>query len=201
MTADLPDDAKEEYRRIPWIWRVSIAAGRKNDAKVLADLLDASLPKPGEPLRDWQAVVIGGGVINGLSLENVWPGRRIPELLKDRPEPAKRWEESLKQAATMAESQKVPTGTRYDALRMIALRGWDAAGPGLTKYLPKSAHPELQMGAVSGLVDVERPEVAGLLVKALPDLDDANRKLARRPVYFALLIGRTPCSTDWRRGR
>jgi hypothetical protein len=34
------------------------------------------------------------------------------------------------------------------------------------------------LGAVSGLVDVERPEVAGLLVKALPDLDDTNRKLA-----------------------
>lgn len=178
MTADMPDDAKEEYRRIPWIWRVSIAAGRKNDATVLADLLDASLPKPGEPLKDWQAVVIGGGVINGLSLENVWPGRRIPELLKDRPEPAKRWEESLKQASAMAEAEKVPTGTRYDALRMIALRGWDVAGPGLTKYLPKSAHPELQMGAVSGLVDVERPEVAGLLLKALPDLADGNRKLA-----------------------
>ena len=48
MTADLPDDTKEEYRRIPWIWRVSIAAGRTNDAKALADLLDASLPKPGE---------------------------------------------------------------------------------------------------------------------------------------------------------
>jgi putative membrane-bound dehydrogenase-like protein len=178
MTADLPDDAKEEYRRIPWIWRVAIAAGRKNDAKVLAELLDASLPKPGEPLKDWQAVVIGGGVINGLGLENVWPGRRIPELLKDRPELAKRWEQSLKQATTMAEAEKVPTGTRYDALRMIALRGWDVAGPGLTKYLPKTAHPELQMGAVSGLVDVERPEVAGLLVKALPDLDDTNRKLA-----------------------
>jgi putative membrane-bound dehydrogenase-like protein len=179
MTAGLPaGDGKEEYRRIPWVWRVAIAAGRKNDAKTLADLLDAALPKPGEPLRDWQAVVIGGGIINGLSLETVWPGRRIPELLKDRHGLAERWGESLKLAAAMADDPKVPTGTRYDALRMVALRDWPAAGPQLAKYLAKSAHPELQMGAVSGLADVERPEAAALLLTALPDLAADDRKLA-----------------------
>jgi putative membrane-bound dehydrogenase-like protein len=178
MTTALPADADEEYRRIPWVWRVSIAAGRENDAKVLADLLDAALPKPGEPLRDWQAVVGGGGVVNGLSLENVWPGRRVPELLKDRPELAKRWDETLKLAAAMADDPKVKTGTRYDALRMVALTPWESAGPQLVKYLAKSTHPELQMGAVSGLADVERPEAAALLLKALPDLTADNRKLA-----------------------
>jgi len=178
MAADLPDDEKEEYRRIPWIWRVSIAAGRKNDAKVLADLLDASLPKAGEPLKDWQAVVIGGGVINGISLENVWPGRRVAEFLKDRPELAKRWEQSLKLSAAMAEDEKVKTGTRYDALRMIALREPAVAVPHLAKYLPKTVHPELQMGAVSGLVDVETPEATALLLKTLPDLAAGNRNLA-----------------------
>jgi hypothetical protein len=61
---------------------------------------------------------------------------------------------------------------------MIALRDWAAAGPQLTKYLAKSVHPELQQGAVSGLADVERPEAAALLLKALPDLADGNRKLA-----------------------
>src|SRR5262249_49868817 len=29
MTADLAADSKEEYRRIPWIWRVAIASGKK----------------------------------------------------------------------------------------------------------------------------------------------------------------------------
>ncbi len=179
MTADLPaGDAKEEYRRIPWVWRVAIAAGRTNDTKTLADLLDVALPKPGEKLKDWQAVVIGGGVINGLSLENVWPGRRIPELLKDRPELAGRWDEALKQSAAMADAEAVPTGTRYDALRMVALTPWESARPRLAKHLAKSAHPELQMGAVSGLADVERPEAAALLLTALPDLADGNRKLA-----------------------
>jgi putative heme-binding domain-containing protein len=179
MTADLPpDDPKEEYRRIPWVWRVSIAAGRGNDPAVLRGLLETSLPKPGEPLRDWQAVVLGGGVINGLSLENIWPGRRLAELMTGHPELAKRWAEALKLAHVMADAEKVPTGTRYDALRMVALDGWDAAVPRLVKYLAKSAHAELQMGAVSGLVDVEKPEVTDLLVKALPDLTAGNRKLA-----------------------
>ncbi|HEY8503132.1 MAG TPA: hypothetical protein VIL46_01020, partial [Gemmataceae bacterium] len=59
MTADLPDDAKEEYRRIPWVWRVSIAAGRAGKDDVLRGLLDVSLPREGERLRDWQAVVLG----------------------------------------------------------------------------------------------------------------------------------------------
>ena len=40
-------------------------------------LLDASLPKRGEPLRDWQAVVVGGGAVNGISLEGGWPARRV----------------------------------------------------------------------------------------------------------------------------
>jgi putative membrane-bound dehydrogenase-like protein len=178
MTADLPDDAKEEYRRIPWVWRVSVAAGRTNDAKVLTDLLDVSLPKEGEPLKDWQAVVIGGGVVHGVSLEDVWPGRRVAELLKARPGLAKRWAQALKQSEAMADDEKVPTGTRYDALRMIALAEWDTARPRLAKYLAKSAHPELQMGAVSGLADVEQPEAAELLLKAMPDLTEGNRKLA-----------------------
>ena len=34
------------------------------------------------------------------------------------------------------------------------------------------------MGAVSGLSDVERPEVGPVLVKALPDLTAGNRKRA-----------------------
>ena len=33
----------------------------------LLDFLITSLPSPKDPLRDWQAVVIGGGIINGVS--------------------------------------------------------------------------------------------------------------------------------------
>ncbi|HEY2250887.1 MAG TPA: HEAT repeat domain-containing protein, partial [Planctomycetaceae bacterium] len=123
MTVDLPPDVKEEYRRIPWIWRVAIAAGRRNETDSLRKLLETSLPKIDEPLRDWQAVVIGGGIINGLCQQGVWPLERIQELLKDQPELTRRWGRMLGQAAAMADDEKVRTGTRYDALRIIPLDG------------------------------------------------------------------------------
>ena len=31
-------------------------------------------------------MVLGGGVINGLSLQNVWPGERVVVILKDDPD-------------------------------------------------------------------------------------------------------------------
>src|SRR5262249_17300940 len=69
LTADLRPGTKEEYRRIPWIWRVAIAAGKRNDTGQLRRILDVALPKAGEPLHDWQAVVLGGGLSNGVGLQ------------------------------------------------------------------------------------------------------------------------------------
>ena len=179
LTADLPKgDAKEEYRRIPWVWRVSIAAGKANDADVLRATLDVSLPNAGEPLRDWQAVVIGGGVINGLSLEGVWPNPRVAELVRGIPEIEKRWTEAVRLSHASADDEKVPHGTRYDALRIVALDDWAKAEPRLVKYLVKTANAELQQGAVSGLVDVDHPDAAKHLLKALPDLTPENRGFA-----------------------
>jgi putative membrane-bound dehydrogenase-like protein len=177
MAADIKD-AKEEYRRIPWIWRVAIAAGKRNDAKELRAILAVTLPNEKEPLRDWQAVVVGGGVINGITQAGAWPGRRLAELLRDDPKLAARWQAALKQSLAMADNDKVAAGTRYDALRMVALADWDAAGPVLTKYLGKDANAELQMGAVSGLGDVESPAAAELLVKRMADFTRDNRSLA-----------------------
>jgi putative membrane-bound dehydrogenase-like protein len=194
LTADLPANAPgEEYRRIPWIWRVAIAAGRTNEAKSLTAVLELSLPKPGEKLRDWQAVVLGGGVINGLSLENVWPGKRLMELIGENTDLRKRWVATLQQAQALADANSVPTGTRYDALRIVALDDWKAAQPRLVKYLSKQANAELQHGAVSGLVDCTDREAATALVAALPDLTDDNRNLAisgllRTPERIELLL-------------
>jgi len=179
MTTTIPvNDAKEEYRRIPWIWRVAIAAARRDDAKALGELIDLSLPQLGGPLRDWQAVVLGGGVINGLSLEGKWPGKRLAELRRDNPEIEKRWTETLKLAHAMADNEKVPHGTRYDALRIVALDDWARAEPRLATYLAKSTSAELQQGAVSGLVDVDDPAAIALLLKSMPDLTAGNRKFA-----------------------
>lgn len=179
MVVDLPaDDAAEEYRRIPWIWRVSIAAGRRNQEVPLRALLDVTLPKEGEKMRDWQAVVIGGGIINGISLSGGWPKPRIEELMGKDESLRHRWEKATTAAATMADDAQVKTGTRYDALRMIALDSTELRLKQLAKYLAKDANPELQMGAVSGLSDVDQPEAAKLLAESLPGLAPDNRVLA-----------------------
>src|SRR5262245_27190043 len=39
MVDDLKAGTDEEYRRIPWIWRVAIAAGKRNEADELRRLL------------------------------------------------------------------------------------------------------------------------------------------------------------------
>jgi hypothetical protein len=179
MTADLPDgkDEKEEYRRIPWIWRVAIAAGKRNDADELRQVLDVAMPKGG-PLRDWQAVVIGGGIINGVSQGGVWPKPRIEEVLKVEGQLVARWQRAVELAAVMADDEAIPTGTRYDALRMIALGSWDLRGRQLEKYLAPGIHDELHMGAVSGAADMQTPHAAAALIAALPHLSASNRTLA-----------------------
>ena len=181
MAAGLPVDAKdnrEEYRRIPWIWQVAIAAGRRNDAKQLKSLLAVSLPKSGEPLRDWQAVVIGGGIINGITQAGTWPGERVAEILKEDAELSARWKQALDAAAPMTDDEKVPTGTRYDALRMLGVDSWDRRGGQIARYLAKGTHDELQMGAVSALGDMRGDQAAQALLDSMANLSKSNRNLA-----------------------
>lgn len=176
MVRDLPADEAEEYRRIPWIWRMSIAAGRANDAEVLHKLLLVSMPADDQPLRDWQAVVLGGGVINGLTHAGVWPKRRVAELLRTKQQQS-RWERSIELASKMADDTAVRSGTRYDALRMLGASSWEQYGTQLVGYLDP-AEPELQMGAVSGLGDIDHPQAAEALVTSLSRLTEGNRALA-----------------------
>ncbi|MCA9060622.1 MAG: HEAT repeat domain-containing protein, partial [Planctomycetaceae bacterium] len=92
LTANLkPDDEVEEYRRIPWIWRVAIAVGKRNDGGEIRDTLEICVPRVEAPLRDWQAVVIGGGLINGLSQLGIQPGPRLQEILKGLPAVQQAW--------------------------------------------------------------------------------------------------------------
>ena len=78
----------------------------------------------------------------------------------------------------MGDDTNVPNGTRYDALRMIGLEPWEKRGSQLSRYLARQTNAELQMGAVSGLADMHLSTADLALVQALPDLTDANRKLA-----------------------
>ncbi|WP_197355884.1 neutral/alkaline non-lysosomal ceramidase N-terminal domain-containing protein [Aureliella helgolandensis] len=177
LTADMPEDSAEEYRRIPWIWRVAIAAGKRNQSSELLQVLEISLPRSGEPLQDWQAVVIGGGLINGVSLVGSWPLDRIQRLISGNGPLVARWNRSIALASQMADDGRVRAGTRYDALRMVALAAWAEHGEQLAGYLADE-NAELQMGAVSGLSDMPAAEAGRLLVEALPRLAPQNRELA-----------------------
>jgi hypothetical protein len=178
LVAKAKADGKGESGSIPGVWRVAIAAGKRNDAGQLRRLLDAALPKLDEPLREWQAVVIGGGVVNGISLQGAWPRPRIGEILKEDKGLQERWQKALAQAPAMADNEKVSTGTRYDALRLIAMDDFAKRGDQLAKYLAKGVHNELQMGAISGLSDVESSKVVELLLAGMSHYSPGNRKLA-----------------------
>jgi putative membrane-bound dehydrogenase-like protein len=178
MTAGFAAGTPEEYRRIPSIWRVAITAGKRNRDQDLRALLTVSAPHPFEPLRDWQAVVIGGGLIDGVSQAGDWPGKRFGALLKDDPVLQKRWDRAIDLAFKMADDERVKTGTRYDALRMVAMAPWERSRPVLERYLAEGVNSELQMGAVSGLADVSDPAAAMLLIGALNSLPARNRELA-----------------------
>jgi hypothetical protein len=89
-----------------------------------------------------------------------------------------RWQKGVEFAAALADDENVPTGTRYDALRMIAMGPWDLRSAQLRKYLAKGVHDELQMGAISGTSDVQHPQAAEALLSGLNHYSDANRALA-----------------------
>lgn len=168
----------EEYERISSIWEQAIAAGKRDSASELRRVIDLALPLEDQPLEDWQAVVIGGGVVNGLSQVGKWPDQRLAEIMEGFPSLQRKWERTLELAAGMANDEETPTGTRYDALRILGAGSWSACGPALMEFLNEGTHAELQMGAVSGLNDFNSNEVAPLLVKALSYLDGHNRQLA-----------------------
>jgi hypothetical protein len=78
----------------------------------------------------------------------------------------------------MADDESVKTGTRYDALRMIAMDSWGKRGAQLVKYLAKGVNDELQQGAISGLSDMQSPPVAAALASGLGHYSKSNREFA-----------------------
>ena len=62
----------------------------------------------------------------------------------------------------VADDESVRSGTRYDALRILGTDKFEKSGARLVEYLADENH-ELQMGAVSGLADMEEPAAAQAL--------------------------------------
>jgi hypothetical protein len=159
LTRDLAPAA--EYERIPWIWRVAINAGRRNQAPELKRILDVSLPKTDQPLHDWQAVVIGGGIINGISQQDVPPATRLNEVLHDDVGTRARLDHTLTLASKMADDTNVRDGTRYDAMRILGVTPGPEGASHLARYLEGHQPAELQQGATAALLDL----LAAKLVK------------------------------------
>ena len=180
LTADLKPGTAEEYRRIPWVWRVSIAAGKRANGEECRRILDVALPRPGQPLDDWRAVVLGGGLVNGLTLSGHWPDKTLSAITKTTGDHAARWRRALEQAVVMADDPKVKTGTRYDALRLVGMLPWDLSGAQIKRYLANGVHAELQQGAVGAAGDVHAPEAAEALIAGFPHFTEGNRVFAIR---------------------
>lgn len=179
-----------EYERIPQIWEQAIAAGKRNRSEEIVRLLELSLPKPGEPLQDWQSVVIGGGIINGLSSQGIWPSARIAELIGENELLRARWIRTLQLAAAMVDDESTRLGTRYDALRILGADSFERVGNQIEKYLRADVEHDLQMGAISALSDIEDDASARPILAGFAGLHPANREIA-----FAALL-RTEFRTD-----
>jgi putative heme-binding domain-containing protein len=178
LMTDVQLGTDDEYRVIPPVWHVAIAAGRRNQTDEIKAILDFTLPHDGEPLRDWEAVVVGGGIVNGVSQANVWPARRIEEVIQGDEQLAARWTRTLTLSKDMSHNAAVKADTRYDALRIIALMPFADCRESLEKYLKPGTDPTLMQGAVSGLADVPQSEAAMLLAQAFNHLPDHLRPFA-----------------------
>ncbi len=186
---EVPEGSPDrQYDRIPMIWRISIAAVRNPETrqKVLHELLDLSLATPSQDPNsqvaswdDWQAVILGGAIINGIGLEGQWPKQILEQAVAQKPEWSGRWQSTLKSAQRMAINESTPIGTRYDAIRVLAMLPAEQAIERIKTFLGKSANEELQMGAVSALSDIEHEMVSSVLLNALADLSPANQQLAK----------------------
>ncbi len=178
LTDQLTPGTPEEYRRIPWIWQIAIETGKQNNPVIIRAVLEVALPEPNQPLHDWRAAVIGGGIISGIGQQGLWPRERMEEILLDQQELLLRWQMAIKEAANLVEDEKEPVGARYDAMRILGLSTWDRYGPQLTRYLQPGVHPDLQRGAVCALADMDHAGAVTALVKGLGHYSEKNRHLA-----------------------
>jgi hypothetical protein len=167
-----------EYENIPKIWETALAAGRRNQPAEIRRVLAIALPNTEEPMQHWQAVVLGGGIINGLSQAGCSPRARILELLDGKPALLAGWNRAMQLAGPMADDESVRMGTRYDALRLLGADTFQRSGSGLIKYLHGGVHEELTMGAISGLADMDASAATDAIIAAFPDFGRSNQDLA-----------------------
>lgn len=184
---DPTPDATIEYQRIPMIWRAAILAVQDATIRqqVMPKLLDLSLPAADGKMRDWQSVVLGGAIINGLSLEGLWPKTELEALVSKHPGWNARWNRALESSKRDAYDSKIPAGTRYDAIRVLAMLPeqeaiWKIVPFLASDYFDPAIAEELQMGAVSALSDIDDQGILDPLLSSYSKLTSGNQKIAQQ---------------------
>ncbi|MCA9261916.1 MAG: c-type cytochrome, partial [Planctomycetales bacterium] len=170
LATQIADGVKQEYDAIPMIWESAIAAGRRNDDQELAEVIDLAIPSVNASVADWQFVALGGGVVNGLSEVGATPTLRVRVLFELSGRSAAEWNAVLEQAVACADATSVPMGTRYDAVRLLAVANWETHARHAVKYLTPDFDPELQLGAAQTLADHPSPQAVHHLFAALSRL-------------------------------
>ncbi|MCA9240907.1 MAG: c-type cytochrome, partial [Planctomycetales bacterium] len=170
--------AAGEYEFIPKVWELSRAVGRRNELNELSQLLNLALPRANQPIAAWQIVLIGGGIVGGISEARGWPAARVADALAAAERPTADWLALLEHAAQLANDNSVRAGTRYDALRILGAASWQRCHEVAGKFLDPAAHPDLQLGAVQAIADVDSPHAAGVLIAAVQRLDGEGRRAA-----------------------
>jgi hypothetical protein len=131
-----------------------------------------------EARGEWPIVVLGGGVVNGISLNQKYPADRVDEILTGRQDLMSRWHDVAEYCLKIGSGpQKISSGTVYDALRIVGTLPFAHAQQVLARNL-ESNNAELQQGAVSALLDLKEPEALVLLLDNFARLTPANQKLA-----------------------
>lgn len=172
-------DGTDEYQEIPAIFHTTLAAGGRNDADEITAILRFVVPLSSEPLQDWETVALTG-VVKGISESDVWPKKRLASVLSEDQKLQRRWNRTLELAFEKAEDTNVRSGTRYDAIRLLALSQWEAAKPVLSKYIQPNSQIDLIHGSIDGLADSPHPEAAVILCMAYNELPERLKGFAQR---------------------
>ena len=176
LVEQIKPGTNDESRRLSWIWEIAIRTGRKNDTESFSRVLEISLPLEEAKLHRWQAVVIGGGLVKGLSEINVSPRERILEIFKDDKFLQKRLRRTIRLAERMALDKSLSKGTRYDAIRILGLDRWENAKPVLADFLTDEADKDLKLAAIATLSDIDHNESTQWLLQNISNPNEPIRK-------------------------
>ncbi|MFN9591883.1 MAG: neutral/alkaline non-lysosomal ceramidase N-terminal domain-containing protein [Pirellulaceae bacterium] len=173
-----PWSAEDQVRWIPTIWMLTNRACKSGDQDLAMRILDEALPRIDGTIDDWRVVVLGGGVVGGLSDSITWPRPVIENWMESDAQRIARCQRVLMFSIEKAADEKTSTGTRYDALRLVGMLPEEQVFSVLDPYWNGDVHEELRMGAISAASDIDSPQSVPLLSTAAKNESGHLRSLA-----------------------